>query len=69
MEKEIEQHLREEIRRMDRNHAALMLERDRLRAALEEIRDHNPATCPGITPSDCLETVQEVAREALEKEV
>ena len=57
--------LRNEISRMGRNHAALLLERDTFRAALQKIRDHDPANCPGITPHDCLEKVQEIARAAL----
>ena len=69
MPTEIEQHLRDSIRRMDRNHAALMLEHDTLRAALEQIRDHNPDECSHAWMSDCFETVREIARAALEKDV
>ena len=38
-----------------------------LLAALEKIVDHNPSTCPGIMPQDCLETCQEIARAAIAK--
>lgn len=43
-------------------------EADRLRAALVAIRDHDPQTCDGIAPRDCLDTVGEIARTALEGE-
>ena len=43
----------------------LLKQRDALRSALECIRDHDPNTCPGITASDCLDSVRETARHAL----
>lgn len=35
--------------------------------ALKAIVAHDPATCNGITPSDCLEAVQEIARAAIKE--
>ncbi len=34
-------------------------------AACELIAAHDPETCDGITPRDCLDTVREIARAAI----
>lgn len=36
-------------------------------AALEDIAAHDPETCGGITPQDCLDAVREIARAAIAK--
>jgi hypothetical protein len=38
-----------------------------LLAALENIANHDPETCNGLTPRDCLDAVREIARAAILK--
>ncbi len=45
----------------------LMAAAPELLAALERIAAHDPETCDGLTPRDCVDTMREIARAAVAK--
>jgi hypothetical protein len=53
------------MKKVHQHVADLEAENARLREGLKIIAGHDPATCNGIMPADCVETMREVARALL----